>query len=172
MRLSYLSQGRTDRSRETFGQRMSVVRFCILFAGGAEAAFSVIQQTIEYAQPRPYSFFLRSRFRRRVPAGVRGRSASCAIRSGTSMILVAVLDSFDLCHSHSLEDPSFSFARPVAQVVLQLTRPVFTIALVTSGGPLTPTRVAILRVLLRGRSPTPVKPGERLAILSRVARHV
>ena len=61
---------------------------------------------MDFPQPRPKSFFLRSRCRR-VPGRVRGRSASCAVRSGSSMILVAVLDSLDFCHSHSLGDPPY-----------------------------------------------------------------
>ena len=43
-----------------------VVRFSILLVGGAEASLSVIQQTMEFSQLRPYSFLLRSRCRRRV----------------------------------------------------------------------------------------------------------
>lgn len=50
----------------------AVVFFCVLLVGGSEATFSVVQQTVEFSQPRPYSFFLRSRCRRRVPSRVRG----------------------------------------------------------------------------------------------------
>ena len=57
---------------------------------------------MEFSQPRPHGFFLRSRCRHRVPSSVRGRGASCAVRCGSSKILLAVLDSLDLCHSHSL----------------------------------------------------------------------
>ena len=152
--------------------RAPVVRLCILLVGGAEATFSVIQQTMDFTQPRPYSFFLCCRCRRRVPGGVHGRSAGCTVRSGSSMILGAVLHSLDLCHRHSLGDSLVFFIRTTCLVVLPLTRPIFIIGLVTAGGPLTPARAAVLRVLLSGWCPTPVIPGGRLAILSRVARHV
>ena len=42
------------------------------FVGNTDATFSVIQQMVEFSQPRPYSFFLPSRCRRRVPGCVRG----------------------------------------------------------------------------------------------------
>ena len=111
-----------------------VVRFCV-FMGGAEATFSVIPKTMEFLQPRPSSFFLRSRCRRRIPGRARGRRTGCAVCSGSSMTLVAVLDSLDLCHRHDLGDPLVFCRWSTGLVVLPLTRPIFIIGLVTAAWP-------------------------------------
>ena len=74
-----------------------VVRLSVLVKGATEAPLSVIQQAMEFTQPRPYSFLLLRRCRRRVPCSMRWRGARGVVRSDASMISVTILDNLNLC---------------------------------------------------------------------------
>ena len=90
-----------------------VVRFSVLLVDGTEASNSVVQQAMEFSQPRPCSFLLRRHCRRRVSRSVRWRGARGVVRSDSSVISVTILDNLDLCHNRNLVTPSLSLVEPL-----------------------------------------------------------
>ena len=103
---------------------------------------------------------------------LKASSMGCTIVSGSSLMLVAVIHSFDLCHNHSLGNSFIFFRRTTGLVVLPLTGPVIVVRGVEASAPLSPPRVTVLCEMLRGWSPVPVVPRGRPTIIPGVTRHV
>ena len=148
-----------------------VICFSVLFISSAEATLSVVQQAMEFPQPRPCSVLLRCQRH----CGITGRrclrNAHSIVPNGMSVISVTALDDLNLCYSRNLGCLLVVLCQITSLAVLPLTGLVITVRMVAASGPLTPPPATVLRVLLRGRSPVPVVLGGRLTIVTRVARH-